>query len=93
MLLHIPNGRIKTAPPGVPVLQLPPSGVSVLINVTPGRVSQYITEGKLTADAFDGSGCRAKVRVEQVSSVLQNSLKVGFENSLIGIPFGSSRRG
>ena len=28
-----------------------------------------------------------------MSSVLQNSLKAGFENSLIGIPFGSSRQG
>ena len=28
-----------------------------------------------------------------VSSVLQFSLKVGFENSLIGIPFGSFRQG
>ena len=31
--------------------------------------------------------------VELVSSVLQFSLKVGFENSLIGIPFGSFRQG
>lgn len=29
----------------------------------------------------------------ELSSVLQFSLKVGFENSLIGIPFGSFRRG
>jgi hypothetical protein len=28
-----------------------------------------------------------------LSSVLQFSAKVGFENSLIGIPFGSFRRG
>ena len=28
-----------------------------------------------------------------LSSVLQFSLKVGFENSLIGIPFGSFRQG
>jgi hypothetical protein len=29
----------------------------------------------------------------QLSSGLQFSLKVGFENSLIGVPFGSFRRG
>ncbi|UAJ12667.1 hypothetical protein [Polymorphobacter megasporae] len=31
--------------------------------------------------------------LKEVSSVLQFSAKVGFENSLIGIPFGSFRRG
>jgi transposase len=31
--------------------------------------------------------------LSQLSSGLQFSLKVGFENSLIGVPFGSFRRG
>ncbi|AXS39255.1 hypothetical protein [Breoghania sp. L-A4] len=47
-----------------------------LINVTPGRVSQYITEGKLTADAFDGSGRSAKVRVEQACRQLKLRLDI-----------------
>lgn len=48
-----------------------------LKNVTPGRVSQWISEGKLTSDAFDGEGRRARVRVAVADAQLRRSLDIG----------------
>jgi hypothetical protein len=48
-----------------------------LINVSPARVSQYISEGKLKADALDGAGRDAKIRVRTACQQLKRSLDVG----------------
>lgn len=55
-----------------------------LCNVSPGRVSQWISEGKLTADALEGEGPRAKVRVAIAQAQLRRHLDVGqrFGNGL-----------
>lgn len=48
-----------------------------LINVSAGRVSQYISEGKLSGDALDGEGRRAKIRVVPALAQLRMKLDVG----------------
>lgn len=48
-----------------------------LINVSAGRVSQYISEGKLTGAALDGEGRRAKIRVPTALAELRMKLDVG----------------
>lgn len=48
-----------------------------LIGVTPGRVSQYISEGKITREALDGEGVRAKVIVAVATAQLRASLDIG----------------
>lgn len=48
-----------------------------LIGVSPGRVSQYISEGKIKPDALDGDGVRAKVIVEVAMAQLRASLDIG----------------
>lgn len=55
-----------------------------LCNVSPGRVSQWISEGKLTADALEGEGPRAKVRVAIAQAQLRRHLDIGqrFGNGL-----------
>lgn len=46
------------------------------LGVSAGRVSQYISEGKLTAEAFEGEGPRAKVRVQVAMEQLNRRLDV-----------------
>ncbi len=46
------------------------------LGVSAGRVSQYISEGKLTAEAFEGEGPRAKVRVQVAIEQLNRRLDV-----------------
>ncbi len=48
-----------------------------LIRVTPGRVSQYISEGKLSGEALDGEGRRAKIRVQPALAQLRMKLDIG----------------
>ncbi|MNS17176.1 hypothetical protein D3C72_488460 [compost metagenome] len=48
-----------------------------MIGVSPGRVSQYISEGKITRDALDGEGVRAKVIVAVAKAQLQDRLDIG----------------
>lgn len=48
-----------------------------LIGVSPGRVSQYISEGKIKRDALDGEGVRAKVIVAVAKAQLLASLDIG----------------
>ena len=43
--------------------------------------------------AWKAMGSRVETLGDYLSLVLQFSAKVGFENSLVGIPFGSFRRG
>lgn len=47
-----------------------------IIGVSPGRVSQYLAEGKITAAALEGSGRNAKIRVEQAKADLRLTLDV-----------------
>lgn len=48
-----------------------------IIGVSPGRVSQYLAEGKISAAALMGSGRNAKIIVEQAKADLRLSLDVG----------------
>ena len=47
-----------------------------IIGVSPGRVSQYLAEGKITSAALEGSGRNAKIRVEQAKADLRLTLDV-----------------
>ena len=57
---------------------------SKLCNVTPGRVSQWISEGKITGDALVGEGRNAKVRVVLALAQLKLRLDISqrFGNGL-----------
>ena len=44
------------------------------IGISPGRVSQYIAEGKISGDALEGDGRRAKIRTSVAISQLQRTL-------------------
>lgn len=48
-----------------------------LINVTPGRVSQYISEKKISGDALVGDGRKAKIRVEVAKAQLRRFIDIG----------------
>ncbi|MBA4204617.1 MAG: hypothetical protein C0457_06480 [Polymorphum sp.] len=48
-----------------------------LINVSPGRVSQYFTERKLGPEVLVGEGRMAKIRYEQAVRQLQERLDIG----------------
>jgi predicted XRE-type DNA-binding protein len=50
---------------------------AALIGVSPGRVSQYLAEGKITAAALEGVGRNARIIVEQAKSDLRLTLDVG----------------
>ncbi|MGI3128210.1 hypothetical protein [Nitratireductor sp. PBL-C9] len=46
-----------------------------LIGVSPGRVSQYITEGKIFGEAIDGEGRLARIRPDVARAQLYKSLE------------------
>lgn len=48
-----------------------------LINVSAGRVSQYISEGKLTGDALVGEGRSARINVAVARQQLRRRIDVG----------------
>jgi hypothetical protein len=50
---------------------------AALIGVSPGRVSQYLAEGKISAAALHGVGRNAKIIVEQAKADLRLRLDVG----------------
>ncbi len=52
------------------------SEFAAIIGVSPGRVTQYLTEGKISADALVGSGQRAKIDVERAKRDLRLTLDV-----------------
>lgn len=47
-----------------------------IIGVSPGRVSQYLTEGKITSGALVGTGRNARINVEQAKADLRLTLDV-----------------
>ena len=47
-----------------------------LCGVTPGRVSQWISEGKITREALDGDGVRAKIIVAVADAQLKRNLDI-----------------
>lgn len=55
-----------------------------LCNVTPGRVSQWLSEGKIGADALAGEGRSARIRVATAMSQLKRRIDIGqrFGNGL-----------
>lgn len=48
-----------------------------LSNVTPGRVTQWITEKKISGEALDGEGRNAKIRVAVARAQLKRFLDIG----------------
>jgi hypothetical protein len=50
------------------------SAYARMIGVSPGRVSQYISEGKLHGDALQGEGSRALIVVETANTQLGRSV-------------------
>lgn len=50
---------------------------AALIGVSPGRVSQYLAEGKISQAALQGVGRSAKIIVEQAKADLRLTLDVG----------------
>jgi len=50
---------------------------AALRNVSPGRVSQWISEGKIKPDALVGEGRNAKINVAVATRQLRDSLDVG----------------
>lgn len=56
-----------------------------LINVTPGRVSQYIASGQIGPDALDGTGRSARIIVDKARRHLNGRLDVAQRLGLNGI--------
>lgn len=50
---------------------------AALIGVSPGRVSQYLKEGRISPAAVEGEGRNARIRVEQAKADLRTALDVG----------------
>lgn len=48
-----------------------------ILNVSPGRVSQYIAEGKISGDALVGAGRRSKINVAVAREQLRRHLDIG----------------
>ncbi|MDR6952305.1 hypothetical protein J2X65_001660 [Ancylobacter sp. 3268] len=57
---------------------------ATLCNVSAGRVSQWIAEGKITGDALVGEGRGARIRVQVAQSQLRQRIDIGqrFGNGL-----------
>lgn len=49
---------------------------AALIGVSPGRVSQYLKEGRISPAAVEGEGRNARIRVEQAKADLRTALDV-----------------
>jgi hypothetical protein len=60
------------------------SQYAVLKNVSPGRVSQWISEGKIEPDALVGEGRSARINVHLADAYLRRKLDIGqrFGNGL-----------
>jgi hypothetical protein len=58
-------------------LILPKGEAARELNVSPGRVSQYIAEGKIYGDAIVGEGRSAKINVTIARQQLRSSLDIG----------------
>lgn len=56
-----------------------------LINVTPGRISQYIASGQIGPDALDGSGRNARIIVDRARRHLSGRLDVAQRVGLNGL--------
>lgn len=56
---------------------VPKGEFAKLLNVSPGRVSQMIAEGKISHDALDGHGRSAKIRVGVAMDQLRRRTDVG----------------
>ncbi|UXS04459.1 hypothetical protein [Agrobacterium tumefaciens] len=57
-------------------MEVSKSEFAALINVSPGRVSQFIASGQISRAAIIGSGQRAKIDVERAKADLRLSLDV-----------------
>ncbi|WP_421358144.1 hypothetical protein [Agrobacterium rosae] len=57
-------------------MEVSKSEFAALINVSPGRVSQFISAGQISSAAIIGSGQRAKIDVERAKSDLRLTLDV-----------------
>ncbi|HEX5934233.1 MAG TPA: hypothetical protein VFY63_08705 [Pseudorhizobium sp.] len=52
------------------------SDFAAIINVSPGRVSQFIKAGQISADAIVGAGQRAKIDVDRAKADLRLTLDI-----------------
>lgn len=57
-------------------MEVSKSEFAAMINVSPGRVSQFIAAGQISAAAIVGHGQRAKIDVERAKSDLRTTLDV-----------------
>lgn len=57
-------------------MEVSKSEFAAMINVSPGRVSQFIAAGQISAAAIIGSGQRAKIDVERAKADLRLTLDV-----------------
>ncbi|MBX5015940.1 hypothetical protein [Rhizobium lentis] len=57
-------------------MEVSKSEFAAMINVSPGRVSQFIAAGQISAAAIVGSGQRAKIDVERAKADLRLALDV-----------------
>ncbi|ARO22933.1 hypothetical protein TAL182_CH01120 [Rhizobium sp. TAL182] len=57
-------------------MEVSKSEFAAMINVSPGRVSQFIAAGQISAAAIIGSGQRAKIDVERAKADLRLALDV-----------------
>lgn len=59
------------------------------IGVSPGRVSQYIAEGKIRGDALEGEGRRARIRtaiaIEQIQRTLDPNQRFGANGTALRV--------
>src|SRR6516225_8242330 len=76
--------RMEAGPAGVPK-----SEFARLLDITPGRVSQYIAEGKLHGPALVGEGRNAQINVE----VAREQLRQRLDHRRLGTAFASTRLG
>jgi hypothetical protein len=65
-------------------LTLPKGEFAKHLGVSPGRVSQMISEGKITPDAIEGEGRSARIRVALAKAQIRERMDVGqrFGNGL-----------
>lgn len=68
---------------------VPKSEFARLLSITPGRVSQYIAEGKLHGPALAGEGRSAQIVVE----VAREQLRQRLDHRRLGTALGSTRLG
>jgi hypothetical protein len=71
------NVELLTAPAPAADAVVSKGKFAELLGVSAARVSQYLSEGKIKADALEGEGRNAKIRVELAKAQLRGELDIG----------------